>query len=254
MHFLGAYRGARCGGPLNYEVDLDDGAGRDQEAEPLVVRFADGREERMRLHEYDRVYVIPGLYEEVVQRRLECLSPQVLADALVSCAARSGPAPEGLRVFDLAAGNGVTGEELSARGVAELVGSDNIPEARDAAQRDRPGLYSTYVVGDIDETPQLRELVRSHSLNALVCAGALGLGHITAASFDRLWSEFPAGSLFSASVEESLAEPGGSDFGDYLAEMDSGEEAEVLHRERFRHRSLMGGGEVHYMAVVARKG
>jgi len=235
---------------MDYTVELDDGAGRDQAAELLVVRFADGREERMRLHEYDRVYAIPGLYEEVVQRRLECLSPRVLADALL---AHAGLAPEDLRVFDLAAGNGVTGEELAARGVAELVGSDNIPEARDAAERDRPGLYSTYVVGDIDETPELRELVRSHSLNALVCAGALGLGHISAASFDRLWSEFPAGSLFSASVEESLAEPGGSDFGDYLAELDSGDEAEVLRRERFRHRSLMGGGEVHYVAVVARR-
>ena len=235
---------------MNYTVELDDGAGRDQAAESLVVRFADGREERMRLHEYDRVYAIPGLYEEVVQRRLECLSPRVLADALL---AHAGLAPEDLRVFDLAAGNGVTGEELAARGVAELVGSDNIPEARDAAERDRPGLYSTYVVGDIDETPELRELVRSHSLNAVVCAGALGLGHISAASFDRLWSEFPAGSLFNASVEESLAEPGGSDFGDYLAELDAGDEAEVLQRERFRHRSLMGGGEVHYVAVVARK-
>ena len=235
---------------MNYTVELDDGAGRDQAAESLVVRFPDGREERMRLHEYDRVYAIPGLYEEVVQRRLECLSPRVLADALL---AHAGLAPEDLRVFDLAAGNGVTGEELAARGVAELVGSDNIPEARGAAERDRPGLYSTYVVGDIDETPELRELVRSHSLNAVVCAGALGLGHISAASFDRLWSEFPAGSLFSASVEESLAEPDGSDFGDYLAELDSGDEAEVLQRERFRHRSLMGGGEVHYVAVVARK-
>jgi len=207
----------------------------------------------MRLHEYDRVYAVPGLYEEVVQRQLECLSPQVLADALVACAARSGLAPEDLRVFDLAAGNGVTGEELAQRGVTELVGSDNIPEAQEAAQRDRPGLYSAYVVGDIDHTPELRELVRSHSLNALVCAGALGLGHISAASFDRLWSEFPAGSLFSASVEESLAEPGGSDFGDYIAELDAGDEAEILQRERFRHRSLMGGGEVHYLAVVARK-
>ena len=235
---------------MDYTVELDDGAGRDQAAESLLVRFADGREERMRLHEYDRVYAIPGLYEEVVQRRLECLSPRVLADALL---AHAGLAPEDLRVFDLAAGNGVTGEELAARGVAELVGSDNIPEARDAAERDRPGLYSTYVVGDIDETPELRELVRSHSLNALVCAGALGLGHISAASFDRLWSEFPAGSLFSASVEESLAEPGGSDFGDYIAELDAGDEAEILQRERFRHRSLMGGGEVHYLAVVARK-
>lgn len=237
----------------DYEVDLHTGAGGDQPAESLTVRFPDGREQRMRLHQYDRVYAIPGLYEEVVQRRLECLSPVTLADALVEGASRSGLSPPDLRVFDLAAGNGVTGEELAGRGVREIVASDNIVEARDGAARDRPGLYSTYVVGDIDDTPELRELVRSRSLNALVCAGALGLGHITAASFARLWSEFPSGSVFAASVEESLAEPGGSDFGDYLAELEAAPDATVLRRERFRHRLLMGGGAAHYVAVVVRR-
>ena len=238
---------------MDYEVELDTGAGRDQAAEALVVRFADGREERMRLHEYERVYAIPGLYEEVVQRRLECLSPRVLAESLIACAEVSGLSPADLRVFDLAAGNGVTGEELASRGVTELVGSDNIPQAAEAAERDRPGLYSDYVVGDIDDTPQLRELVGSRGLNALVCAGALGLGHIGAASFAGLWAEFPGGSLFCASMQEALAEPGGSDFGEYLAELEAGDEAKILQRERFRHRSLMGGGEVFYVAVVVRR-
>jgi len=208
----------------------------------------------MRLHEYDRVYAIPGLYEEVVQNRLECLSPDTLADAIVGAAQRDGVAPADLRVFDLAAGNGVTGERLAARGVTKLVGSDNASEARDAALRDRPELYSDYVVGDIDDAESgLADLVRSHELNGLVCAGALGLGHITAASFARLWEHFPAGSWFTASLLESLAEPGGSDFGDYLAELDAGDEAELLTPERFRHRLLMNGDAVHYVAVAVRK-
>ncbi len=238
---------------MDYEVELDRSDGRGQDEESLVVTFGDGRREEMRLHEYDRVYAIPGLYEEVVQRRLECLSPDKLADAIVGAAQLDGVAAADLRVFDLAAGNGVTGEQLAARGVRELVGSDNAPVAREASLRDRPGLYSEYVVGDIDDTPQLRELVRSHELNALVCAGALGLGHITAGSFDRLWAEFPAGSWFTASVHEELAEPGGSDFGDYLQQLDAGDEAQVVMRERFRHRLLMNGDAVHYVAVVVRR-
>ena len=240
---------------MDYEVELDGSAGRNQEEESLVVRFGDGREERMRLHEYDRVYAIPGLYEEVVQNRLECLSPDTLADAIVGAAQRDGVAPADLRVFDLAAGNGVTGEALAARGVTELVGSDNAPAAREAVERDRPGLYSEYVVGDIDdEEARLADLVRSHELNGLVCAGALGLGHITAASFARLWEHFPEGSWFSASLHESLAEPGGSDFGDYLQDLDrEGSGAEVLSRERFRHRLLMNGDAVHYVAVTVRR-
>lgn len=238
---------------MDYEVELDGSAGRNQEEEALHVRFDDGREERMRLHEYDRVYAIPGLYEEVVQRRLECYSPRVLADALVEAARADGTEPAELRVFDLAAGNGVTGEQLAQRGVTELVGSDNAPVAEEAAQRDRPGLYSEYVVGDIDDTPRLGELVGERRLNALVCAGALGLGHITAESFDRLWSEFPAGSWFSTCLHEDLAEPGGSDFGDYLQQLEAGDRGEIVSRERFRHRLLMNGDAVHYVAIAVRK-
>ncbi|MEA2480487.1 MAG: hypothetical protein QOJ07_2409, partial [Thermoleophilaceae bacterium] len=159
-----------------------------------------------------------------------------------------------LRVFDLGAGNGVVGEELAARGVRTLVGSDNIPEARDAAVRDRPGLYADYLVGDIADLPAAPQVVREHGLNALVCAGALGLGHISAASFDRLWAAFPPGSWFAVTIGEALAEPGGSDFGDYLDGLARDPaRGEIVHRERFRHRLTMAGAELYYLAIVARK-
>ena len=73
---------------MDYEVDLQPG--RDQTQESLVVRHADGRTDRFRLHEYDRVYAIPGLYEEVVQDRLESASATILAERLVACAADAG--------------------------------------------------------------------------------------------------------------------------------------------------------------------
>jgi hypothetical protein len=239
---------------MDYEVELDPSAGRDQSAEALVVRWADGREEHMRLHEYTRVYRIAGLYEEVVQHRLACASPAVLADALVGQAAREGTAAREVRVFDLGAGNGVVGEELGRRGVEVLVGSDNIAEARDAAERDRPGLYADYLVGEVDELLGERDVVVEHGLNALVCAGALGLGHITAASFARLWDRFSPGSWFVVSVHEDLAAPGGSDFGDLLASMDAGRApGAIVSRRRFRHRLTMSGEPIHYDAVVARK-
>jgi hypothetical protein len=106
----------------------------------------------LRLHEYARVYALPGLYEEVVQRRLRCASPSKLAELLVRCAGGVSVAPGDLAVFDLGAGNGVVGEKLRARGVGTLVGSDSIPAARDAAQRDRPGRYAEYLVGDRSTT------------------------------------------------------------------------------------------------------
>lgn len=229
---------------MSWSVELDTAPGRGQDEEAMTVTWDDGRSERMRLHDYERVYAIPGLYEEVVHHRLACLGPAVLADALVKAA---GPAP---RVFDLGAGNGVVGSELRGRGVEVLVGSDNIAAARDAAQRDRPGLYAEYLVGEVEELDPVA-LVERHDLNALVCAGALGLGHITAQQFDVLWAAFPAGAVFAASAHEDLARPGGSDFGDWLANPPAG--TQLVGRERFRHRLTMAGDELFYHAVVARK-
>lgn len=237
---------------MDYEIELQPG--RDQTEEALLVRHADGTTERLRLHEYNRVYALPGLYEEVVQHRLRCASPSRLAELLIGCAADAGTGPADLAVFDLGAGNGLVGEELRARGVQTLVASDSIAAARDAAQRDRPGLYREYLVGDTDDLPQVAGLVSEHGLNALVAAGALGLGHISAESFHRLWSAFPVGAWFAVSVHEDLAQPGGSDFGDYLAGFEKRRDGgEILVRERFRHRLTMAGEPIAYIAIVARK-
>ena len=240
---------------MDYEVELVSSAGGDQTQEALVVTHADGSRERFRLHDYSRVYAVAGLYEEVVQRRLRCASPSKLADLVVSCARDAGVEPDELGVFDLGAGNGVMGEELRARGITRLVASDNIAAARDAALRDRPGLYAEYLVGDTDDLPQVGELIRTQQLNCLVAAGALGLGHISAGSFHRLWSAFPADAWFAVSVNEELAKPEASDFGDYLAEFERrGDWGEIVLRERFRHRLTMDGDPIHYLAIAARKG
>ena len=37
----------------------------------------DGEQRRVRFHDYDEIYAIPGLYEELFHRCLECASPEV---------------------------------------------------------------------------------------------------------------------------------------------------------------------------------
>ncbi len=239
---------------MDLEVELVAETAGDQTQESLVVRHPDGTTQRFRLHEYERVYAIAGLYEEVVQRRLQCASPSRLAELLVTCARDAGLGAGELGVFDLGAGNGVVGEELRARGVRTLLASDNVAAARDAALRDRPGLYAEYLVGDTDDLPQVGDLIGAYELNCLVAAGALGLGHVSAASFHRLWCAFGGGAWFAVSVHEDLAAPGASDFGDYLAEFERrGDWGEILVRQRFRHRLTMAGDPIHYVAIVARR-
>jgi SAM-dependent methyltransferase len=208
----------------------------------------------MRLHDYDRVYAVPGLYEEVVQRILCCASPAKIAEVLLSVAALEGREPHLLRVLDLGAGNGLVGEELRARGVVVLVGTDSTPKARAAAVRDRPGLYASYVVGDLNGKPELGTLVRELGLNCIVCAGALGLDHIEANSFAELWDLLPAGAMFALTVREDLAQPGASDIGDELAVLGAaGSDTEIVVSGRFRHRLSIAGEPIHYLAIGARK-
>ncbi|MGE4427345.1 MAG: hypothetical protein AB7G37_12910 [Solirubrobacteraceae bacterium] len=238
----------------DYSVTLDRDPGLAQGDERLTVAFADGRREEMRLHEYDRVYAVPGLYEEVVQRELDCRSPATLATALLDAVGAAGGEASAIRALDFGAGNGVVGEELRARGVTgPLVGVDAAAGSREAAERDRPGQYAEYVVGDLADI-SVPELVERHGLNCLVGAGALGLGHVTAAGFDAAWRAFPTGSWMALTVTDDVLDPDGDDLGAYVAQLRAGEHGtEVVHVERFRHRLRMSGEPIHYHVIVARR-
>lgn len=220
----------------------------------MTVRFDDGRVEEMRLHEYGRVYSVPGLYEDVVQRQLACASPSELASALAREVEASGSALSDLRVLDIGAGNGVVGEELRARGLsAPLVGLDNEPEAGAAARRDRPGLYAEYLTGGLEDF-SIESLVAEHGLNCMVGAGALGLGHISAESFDAAWRALPRGAWLAVTAAEEVLTPDGGPLADYVAALRRGEHGtEVRYLERFRHRLRMSGEPIYYYALVARR-
>lgn len=239
---------------IDYTVTLEDGPDRDPGDEAFIVTFAGGRRRRIGLHDYDRIYAVPGLYEMVVQDRLECASPGKIAEVLLRVAELQRRAPHLLRVLDLGAGNGIVGQELRALGVEVLVGTDSAKQARAAATRDRPGLYASYVTADASGQPELGTLVRELGLNCIVCAGALGFEHIEAHSFAELWELLPPGAMFALTVHERLAQPGASDIGDELAALRAaGSGTEIVVWERFRHRLSMAGKPIHYIAVGARK-
>ena len=191
----------------------------------------DGREQTMRLHEYDRVYSIPGLYDEVL-RRVEYASPAKVAELLFAVAE-----PGDVRALDLAAGNGVSADPLLAGGAGALVGMDLIPEARDAALRERPDAYLEYVAGDVGEPGLVARLVAEHGLNALVCSG--GISHIPVEAFAVGWDAFPPGSWLVATARE--------DMDAYASGL------EDVHSERFVHRLAFSGEPIEYVALRGRK-
>ncbi|HEY2191453.1 MAG TPA: hypothetical protein VGH76_03995 [Actinomycetospora sp.] len=235
-----------------FTVDLDPTPGRRQGEERFVLHHGDQTREVV-LHDYATVYSVPGLYEEVVQHRLQCASPATVADALVEAGSSIGVPPADLRAFDLGAGNGVVGQELAARGVTVVVGADGIDEARDAAHRDRPGLYAHYLVGERLEGEQVARLVREERLNALVAAGAVGEGHVPVDALAELWSAFPADSVIALTLKDGGPETGDHDVPDVEGMLAGFEDTSVVLRRRFRHRLSMAGTELYYVVLAAVK-
>lgn len=237
-----------------WTVELDTTPGRRQAQEEFVLHHPDGGDERIVLHDYARVYAVPGLYEEVVQHRLQCASPATVAGALVEAAEAEGRSADGLRAFDLGAGNGVVGEELRDRGVTVVAGADGVDEARDAAHRDRPGLYAHYLVGERLDVDEVRTLVRDEGLTALVAAGAVGEGHVPVDALAQLWDAFPPGSFLALTLAGGEGGRDATDVEQMIADTAASEHpSRTVVRRPFRHRVSMAGDELYYLVLVAVK-
>ncbi len=226
------------------------------DGEFLGLRRDDGAEEIVHLHDYARVYACPGLYEHVVQERLECRSPQVAVAALARAIQRCGLDPAGTVLLDVGAGTGLVGELVGPLRFAGVVALDLLAAARDAAMRDRPGAYRDYLVGDLAQpAPALLERLRDEQPGALIAAGALGGAHMPPAALENALALLPAGApaVFTIDVRWSETDaPGG--FRASLARLfDSGRLA-LLERTRFRHRLTTTGAPITYELIAATTG
>jgi predicted TPR repeat methyltransferase len=209
--------------------------------ESFDVTFDDGRVERFTMHDYGRVYAVPGLYEEVVQRMLGCATPDVVARMVADAATGD------VRVVDLGAGNGVSGEALAAAGLRPVVAIDTEPEARRATLRDRPGLYELVLTADVAElAPADAEAIRALRPNALALVGALGNDHVAPAGLAA------AAALLTDDALIAYAHPDYEDAGPLRAALGELGDVTELARERYIHRRTASGGERIWEAAVVR--
>ncbi|MEA2451036.1 MAG: hypothetical protein QOG63_2968 [Thermoleophilaceae bacterium] len=239
-----------------FVLRLPDGASSkaDQDEEWCEVE-RDGETRRLRFHDYADIYSIPGLYERLIYEELRCDSPRVIARLLAGEIEKRDIDPASLRVLDLGAGNGIVAEELARVGLEHFVGIDIIPEAAEAAERDRPGLYADYVVANLLESnPVTRRQLDSHELNAFACVAALGFGDIPPEVFCEALRRINTPSLVAYNIKEKfLGEEDPSGFSDLVDRLDSEGSLVTLAKERYQHRLSWAGDPLYYYAVLAEK-
>jgi hypothetical protein len=223
--------------------------------EVIRVTHADGTVEELRLHDYERLYSLPGLYEEIVQERLGCQSPGQIAAMLAAAVDRVAWNRARIRVVDLAAGNGVSGEALAAHRLRPVLGTDIVAAAAAAAVRDRPAVYDGYLVLDllalsVGEQRAIREL----GANAVSCVAPVG----------EHWQQLPPAALAAAVAllepdalvaymhDPSFGTPDPITAEFWAQQLGAAGQAVQLERRRYVHRYTVNGSPFEMEGVVWR--
>ncbi|MGI8904324.1 MAG: class I SAM-dependent DNA methyltransferase [Solirubrobacteraceae bacterium] len=242
---------------VDYELHLPPKRARgelDQDEEWCEIEY-DGERRRIRFHDYAAIYEVSGLYERLFADQLDCDSPRVVTD-LLGAELRAGKVKPGtLTALDFGAGNGMVGELLGELGIGDIVGVDLLPEARDAAERDRPGLYEDYYALDLTQLQpdQRRDLMR-HDFDVMTCVAALGFGDIPPLAFAEAFKLVSSPGWIAFNIRDRfLEEEDPSGFGGFLARLFREGILEERARERYTHRVSVAGEPLEYFALVAEK-
>lgn len=226
----------------------------EQDEEWVVVHTTKGWR-KIRLHDYGDVYAVPGLYERWVYDIFGCASPAKIRELLARGLKLAGVAADSLRVLDLGAGNGCVAEELRELGVESFVGVDIYEEAAAAADRDRPGLYDEYIVGDLTSLPAKDDaLLARRKPNCLTCVAALGFGDIPPEVFAAAYNAIAKDGWVAFTIKADFLDPGDkSGFSTLIRRMMAEGALELVERESYVHRVSTDGQDLIYEAFIGRK-
>lgn len=227
----------------------------DQDQEWCELVHADGTVERLRFHDYDRIFDVPGLYEKLFYDELKCNSPVVVREILQSQLSVAGASASDLRILDLGAGNGMVAEELRQMGVEDIVGLDILPEAKDAALRDRPDVYGDYHVCDLtDPDEPLERSLAAFAPTGLTTVAALGFGDIPPRAFANAFGYLSSDAWVAMTIKDDfLTDEDPSGFSRLIRRMNEEGTLEVMLDHLYQHRLAVSGEPLFYHAYIARK-
>jgi len=230
-------------------------AAHDQDAEWCEVETAEGSR-RIRFHDYEEIFAVPGLYEHLFYAQLECDSPRTISALVDEVVESRDMDPGKLTVLDVGAGNGMVGEQLAGIGVGSVVGVDILPAAADATERDRPGVYDEYRVLDLtDVSADDDKYLSGAGFNCMTSVAALGFGDIPPRAFAQAFNYVADNGLLAFTIKEdfvSAVDPTG--FNRLIGRMFSeGVLDQPIVERRYRHRLAVSGEPLYYLAYVAEK-
>ena len=225
-----------------------------QGEEQFIIEY-NGEKTRVRAHDYDMIYAVPGLYEYLFYDKYKCKSPEVVCSLLEEEVKKTSMAVSDLKVLDVGAGNGMVGEELKSTGADTVVGLDIIEEAAEAAERDRPGVYSDYFTEDLTRLPdEVKKKLEKLSPNCLTVVAALGFDDIPPDAFIEAYNMISEPGWVAFNIKDEFYSPDDrTGFSLLIDRMLDDGFFEMNVKKRYRHRFCQDGTPLHYYAVIGRK-
>ncbi len=225
-----------------------------QGEEPFIIEYK-GTEKRIKSHDYDEIYKVPGLYEYLFYDKYKCDSPNVVCSELVKEVENTPMKISDLKVLDVGAGNGMVGEELKSVGADSVFGIDIIKEAAEAIKRDRPGIYEDYFIEDLTNlSVEAREKIEKWSPNCMTIVAALGFDDIPPEAFAEAYNMISEQGWVAFNIKDEFCSKGDqTGFSNLIDDMTDSGVFSVKSKKRYRHRFCQDGTSLNYFAVIGKK-
>jgi hypothetical protein len=225
-----------------------------QGQEPFFVKY-NGKTRRLRTHDYNEIYKIPGLYEYLIHEKYKCDSPNVVCGLLAEQVENSAVDISDLKVLDVGAGNGMVGEKLVDKGVDSVIGIDIYEEAAHATDRDRPKVYEDYYVEDLTQpTASVQKEIEAKNLNCLTIVSSLGFDDIPPLAFAQAYNLISEIGWVAFNIKDEFIKTSESTgFAQLINHMIDADILELKTKQHYRHRFHQDGTPLYYFAFVGEK-
>jgi SAM-dependent methyltransferase len=223
----------------------------EQDKESFVLNH-NGHSREIRVQDYDSIFSVPDLYEEVIHKKLECNSPSIIASFLNSYFSRQQRDPHSANVLELGAGNGIVAEALRHYGFRRFYGIDRSLVAAAAAQRDRPGLYQSYAVANLGHpVGEKLESLSNFSPSLLLAVSCLGFSDAGVTNF-LSGLTYIKGGIFMVTLRDRFLDEEGSDFRKMFEILREEGYVQMEEPVKFVHRKSTDGRPIYYYALMGR--
>lgn len=241
---------------VSYKIVLPENRDLCDQNQEYIWLEIEGERQKVRIHDYKKMFSIPKLYEQVVYRHLKCCSPNVLAGLMHKHIKHTQGILQPLRILDFGAGSGISGKKIRKRLSCEaLVGLDILPEAKDSAYKEHPGIYDKYYIMDCMNLNQEEvDILKSWRFNTLFVVGALGFDDIPLNSFLNVYNLLEDNAWIAFNIKDRFLKQNiqSNSFNRLFASIFK-DQMSVLEQKRYRHRYAVSGCPLYYYAIVGKK-